>query len=82
MAMANRPDRFEIFTAIKIWSVVFLVMAQCSLVRGYKCFEGTYRIRIQGSSSSTFFDYFLYAFIFSSCVLHVSRILSSLILSP
>jgi hypothetical protein len=41
--------RFEIFTAMKIWIVVFWVVTLCSLGDGYQRFGGVYRLHLQGT---------------------------------
>jgi hypothetical protein len=45
--------RFEVYNAVKIWIVVFWVVALHS--SDYQCFVGTYRLHLQGriSKSST-----------------------------
>jgi hypothetical protein len=47
--------RFEVFTAVKIWIVVVLVMTPCSVVGGYQRFGGTCFLHFQGRSTSTHF---------------------------
>jgi hypothetical protein len=39
--------RFMVFTAVKIWIVIFIVTIPCSLVGGCQCFGGTYCLYIQ-----------------------------------
>jgi hypothetical protein len=42
--------RFEVFTAVKMWIVVFRVMTVHSFVGGYQSFRGTYHLYLQGGS--------------------------------
>jgi hypothetical protein len=41
--------RFEVFTAVNIMTVIFLVMTPCNLVDGFKLFGGTYCLHLQGT---------------------------------
>lgn len=42
---------FEVFTAVKMWIVVFWVVAPCSIVGGYLRFGGKYRRHLQDKRS-------------------------------
>jgi hypothetical protein len=39
--------RFEVFTVIQIWFVVFWVMMPHGLIGGYQCFGVTYSLHLQ-----------------------------------
>jgi hypothetical protein len=39
---------FEVFTAVVMKSIIFWDMTPCSLLSFNRCFEGTYRLHLQG----------------------------------
>jgi hypothetical protein len=47
--------KFEIFTAVKMWIVVFWVVTLYSIVGDYQHFRGTYNLHFQGRSEGNYF---------------------------
>jgi hypothetical protein len=48
--MVGQLLRSDVFTMVKIYTMVFSIMTLCSLVCGYQHFTGTYCYHLQGRS--------------------------------